>query len=245
MDRPRGSVEARAARRRNVKRSRSGRPWLCGPFLRLLVRLAGGITAYGSCHESLLVRPPARPPSASSTGRRTWNCTAQPPAQCAPSRTHCSQRRVTGEALLPWPCRPLRRGRAAWLDAWALRARALRIVEGVGGDIHPLRGQHHRNVARAPDRIQEMRIAEKPEIGVFERRSRNDQRVVQASSGVDAEYLHDPGLVEVVLVPTASELAAKKVTDTLEVVFVDLGPGVWSITDPIGVVGGAAPSGRA
>jgi len=89
----------------------------------------------------------------------------------------------------------------------------------------PLRGQHHRNVARAPDRIQEMRIAEKPEIGVFERRSRNDQRVVEASSGVDAEYLHGPGLVEVVLVPTASELAAQKVTDTLEVVFVDLGAG--------------------
>ena len=89
----------------------------------------------------------------------------------------------------------------------------------------PLRGQHHRNVARAPDRIQEMRIAEKPEIGVFERRSRNDQRVVEASSGVDAEYLHGSGLVEVVLVPTASELAAQKVTDTLEVVFVDLGAG--------------------
>jgi hypothetical protein len=84
-----------------------------------------------------------------------------------------------------------------------------------------LRHQQQWEVERALQRLDESRVAQQREIGMLERALRDDERVPGTLDGFDHEHLGDLHRVEVVLVSRGPEFALQKLTDKLQLVFIE------------------------
>ena len=118
-------------------------------------------------------------------------------------------------AQMPQPavaCSGAARGATGTILAASLRA-----------DDRPLGRQRHAALAWGLQHFSEMGVAEKTDVGVIERRFRDNKRVPEAGPGIDEEYLGGSVKREEIDTVTVAKLAPEELTDQLQLAFIERG----------------------